>query len=75
MNIPNTDASRKITLGNLISGKLGTKVFNDIYLHLLSDTHTSALNQHKYNNIIRNILNRNNHIITNINIAIIRTLI
>ena len=74
MEIANTNASHKITLGNLISGKLGTKVFNDIYLHRLGDTHTSAHNQHKYNNIIRNILNKNNHIVTNINISIIRTL-
>jgi hypothetical protein len=61
-------------IGNLISGKLGTKIFNDIYLHRLGDTHISACKQHEYNNIIRDMLNRNNHIVTNINITIIRTL-
>jgi hypothetical protein len=64
-------------LGYYTSAKLGGKLYDNVYMLKIYKLHVQD-NQQEYNNIkyytLREILNRNNHIVTNINILIQRTL-
>ena len=60
-------------LGYYTSAKLGSKLYDNVYM-LKTYILYAQDNQHIKYYTIRDILNRNNHIVTNINILIQRTI-
>jgi hypothetical protein len=66
-----------MNIGYYTSAKLCGKLYDNVYMLKIYKLHVQD-NQQEYNNIkyytLREILNRNNHIVTNINILIQRTL-